>query len=70
MQNIWVYTIINQSRGIVIASSKEETIKKIIEAYGKHHDNISESDIEVQIYYETYGWFSDVPDVLEVYDNV
>lgn len=68
MENVWVYTIENQARGIVIANSQEEATKKVIEAYEKHHDNIDENDVEVQIYYETWGWFEDAPDVLETYE--
>lgn len=68
MNNIWLYTIKDQAKGIVIASSEREAIEKVLEAYKKHGDNICYEEVMVTHTTDADGWKCDSPDVLEAVD--
>lgn len=69
MEKIYLYEILGESWGIVIADSKEQAKEKVKSAYQKHDTSYSEHT-PVHIIKATEAennWFSDSPDVLEVY---
>lgn len=66
MNNIWIYVVEQQSKGIVIADSEYEAIEKVVESYKKHDDDICPAYVQVVKATETDGWKSDYPDMLEV----
>ena len=69
MENIWIYEVCGQSCGIVKANCREEAEEKVRSAYSKHdtgwHDQFR--TVIIKSIYEDDRWFSDCPDVLEVY---
>lgn len=71
MDDIYIYEILGESWGIVIASSKEDAEQKVREAYKKHDTNYDETRpiiiMDKKEYTENNSWFKDSPDVLEVF---
>lgn len=68
MENIYLYEILNESWGIVIAESAKDAEIKIIAAYTKHDsDYHEETPISIKKATMSGNWFADSPDVLEVY---
>lgn len=68
MGNMWLYEIMGESWGIVIADSKEDAEQKVREAYKKHDSNYSEdTQVIIKNKNDEGNWFEDVPDVLEVF---
>lgn len=66
MDNIWIYVVEQQAKGMVIASSEYEAIEKVVASYKKHDDEICPADVEVVKAIYTDGWKSDCPDMLEI----
>lgn len=66
MNNIWLYTVERQAKGIVIASSELEAIETIVASYKKHDDDICPADVQVIKATETDGWKADCPEMLEI----
>ena len=71
MDNIYIYEILGESWGIVIASSKEEAEQKVRESYKKHDSDYDEYRpvyiMNKKEYEANNNWFKDSPDVLEVF---
>lgn len=68
MENIWLYEILGDAWGIVIAKDKREAHEKVREAYLKHDTSFNKyTPIEIKTYNEENNWFEDSPDILEVY---
>ena len=71
MDNIYMYEILGESWGIVIASSKEEAEQKVRESYKKHDSDYDEHSpvyiMDKKEYEANNNWFPDSPDVLEVF---
>ena len=69
MENIWLYEVLGQAWGVVKALTKEEAEQKVKKAYMKHCNDFDEYiPIVVKSKEEEQGfWFTDCPDVLEVY---
>ena len=66
MNNIWVYVVGQQSKGIVTANSEYEAIEKVVASYKKYNDDICPSYVQVVKATDTYGWKSNCPDILEI----
>lgn len=66
MNNIWIYVVEQQAKGIVIANSEYEAIEKVVISYKKHDDDICPADVQVVKATETDGWKADCPDMLEI----
>lgn len=66
MNNVWVYIVEQQSKGIVYADSENEAIEKVVTSYAKHNDKIQPNCVQVYKATETEGWKSDCPDMLEI----
>lgn len=66
MENIWVYIVEQQAKGIVVADNEYEAIEKIVASYKKHNDDICPAYVHVFKATETDGWKADCPDMLEV----
>lgn len=68
MENIWLYEILGESWGVVIAKDKNEAEEKVRNAYEKHDSLYDENrPIIIKSKEDTGNWFSDSPDVLEVF---
>lgn len=68
MENLWLYEVLCEAWGVVKAENKEEAEQKVREAYKKHDTSFDEyTPIFIKAYNEENNWFSDSPDVLEVY---
>lgn len=66
MENIWIYEVEQQAKGIVVADSEYNAIEKVVASYKKHKDDICPADIIIVKFNKSDGWFKDSPDVLEV----
>ena len=69
MENIWIYEVWGESWGIVKANNKKEAEEKVRKAYRKHDTGWWDVSrvVVIKSIYEDNNWFSDCPDVLEVY---
>lgn len=68
MENIYLYEILGELWGVVIANSKEEAEKKVREAYQKHDSDYDEFTPVIITEKDKDGrWFADSPDVIEVW---
>lgn len=68
MENIWLYEILGESWGVVIAENKQAAEEKVREAYKKHDSSYNENSLVIiKSKDEDNNWFSDSPDVLEVF---
>ena len=71
MDNIFIYEILGESWGIVIALSKKEAEQKVRESYKKHDTGYNEYQpiiiMNKKEYESNSNWFPDSPDVLEVF---
>lgn len=67
-KEIWVYEIFGDVYGVVKAETKEEAEQKVRNAYKDHYTEFNGfHKIIIKSIYEDSRWFSDHPDVLEVY---
>lgn len=68
MENIWLYEVLGESWGIVIAANKKAAEEKVKSAY-KKHDSLynANTPIIIKSKDEDNNWFADSPDVLEVF---
>ena len=68
MEGLFLYEILGEVWGVVKAENKEEAEQKVREAYKKHDTSFDEyAPIIITSKEEESCWFSDSPDVLEVY---
>lgn len=68
MEGLFLYEILGEAWGVVKAENKEEAEQKVREAYKKHDTSFDEYvPIIITSKEEENCWFSDSPDVLEVY---
>ena len=68
-KDLYTYRIEDLAIGIVKASSEDEAKRKVRDAYSKHSDCFDPYYDEIEIWkLDEDSWFSDNPDVLEVFD--
>jgi len=68
MDDIWLYEISGESWGVVKAETRESAKAKVREAYKKHDTQYcANTPIIIKSKEEDGNWFSDAPDVLEVF---
>ncbi len=66
MDNIWIYVVKEQAKGIVIANSEQEAIGTVVASYKKHSDDICPGCVHVVKATDTDGWKTDCPEMLEI----
>lgn len=68
INNLYIYEVYGQSRGIVYAKNKKDAELKVREAYRKHDTGWWDQNRTVNIWsvHENNSWFLDCPDVIEI----
>ena len=68
MDNVWLYEVLGESWGVVKATTREEAERKVRDAYKKHDTCYNEdTSVIIKSKDEDNTWFTDCPDVIEVY---
>lgn len=68
LDKIWIYTVEDCGRGVVIADDEEEAIERVLDAYMNHYSEFDPEYAVIQIgkAIENNNVFSDCPYVIEV----